>query len=526
MAGISCVRLFAAAFSPLVLGFSWNLTLPPARGEDQAPRLALIETDIAKTLNQQLANPIKFQDTSLSAAMAEIKRTYGLQIVIDRRALEAAGIDTETPVSLSIEGVTLRSALNLLLRELDLTWSIHNGALLITTREEAEISALHNRVYDVTDLCNHDGEDALMDVIAGTVAPDTWEQVGGPASIAFHDGDFVISQTDDVHEDLRNLLTALRKAKHVDEMPPVVFVESVDNSRIWKALSNGTLTVNFQDVSLSAAMADLELNHGIPIHLDERALEAAGIDTETPVSLTMEGLPLSATLDYLLRELDLVYSVQDEVLLITTQEEAEISCLKRRVYPVRDLLQTIDATLFRSAGYDIDPLMDSIFTTISPDSWDPSGGPGSLAAYEPLGVLVCAQTDDVHRQIQMLLAKLRDSRAERANDSESKKTGSNAGDELILRIYRPHVQPTVGGAIPTDPNTIVAVIVDLVEPKSWNALPGAYIRGLDGRIIVRHTQRTQKQIAELLNELGLLQQMEGVEVGGFGGGLQVGGGFF
>ena len=42
-----------------------------------------------------------------------------------------------TPVTRSIKGVTLRSALNLLLDPLDLTYAVQNGVLMITTESEA-----------------------------------------------------------------------------------------------------------------------------------------------------------------------------------------------------------------------------------------------------------------------------------------------------------------------------------------------------------------------------------------------------
>ena len=56
---------------------------------------------------------------------------------MDRRALDDAGIPSDTPITRSIKGVTLRSALNLWLDELDLTYVVQNGVLKITTKAEA-----------------------------------------------------------------------------------------------------------------------------------------------------------------------------------------------------------------------------------------------------------------------------------------------------------------------------------------------------------------------------------------------------
>jgi hypothetical protein len=50
-------------------------------------------------------------------------------------------------------------------------------------------------------------------------------------------------------------------------------------------------------------------------------------------------------------------------------------------------------------------LLKIVTTTIEPDSWDCSGGPGSILEYQ--GALIVSQTQDVHRQLQQLLDDLR-----------------------------------------------------------------------------------------------------------------------
>ena len=73
------------------------------------------------------------------------------------------GIDTSTPVTKSLHNLPLRSALNLMLREHGLTWTIQDDVLLITTPEEAD-NCLSTKVYDVSDLVVCRGEhDELWD---------------------------------------------------------------------------------------------------------------------------------------------------------------------------------------------------------------------------------------------------------------------------------------------------------------------------------------------------------------------------
>jgi hypothetical protein len=61
------------------------------------------------------------------------------------RKLEEASISPDTPVTKSLRGITLRSALKLLLNDLDLAYVVQNGVLTITTKEEAESTPLSLR---------------------------------------------------------------------------------------------------------------------------------------------------------------------------------------------------------------------------------------------------------------------------------------------------------------------------------------------------------------------------------------------
>ncbi len=50
-------------------------------------------------------------------------------------------------------------------------------------------------------------------------------------------------------------------------------------------------------------------------------------------------------------------------------------------------------------------LLDLITTTVAPESWDETGGPGSIREFD--GVIVVAQMANVHDQIRKLLRELR-----------------------------------------------------------------------------------------------------------------------
>ena len=71
--------------------------------------------------------------------------------------------------------------------------------------------------------------------------------------------------------------------------------------------------------------------------MDGRALEDIGLSEEEPITLDLNQISLGSFLRLLLRDLDLTYMVQDEVLLITSQE-AEVQDLIVRTDPMNSLL--------------------------------------------------------------------------------------------------------------------------------------------------------------------------------------------
>ena len=146
-----------------------------------------------------------------------LKDRHKIEIQIDSKALEDAGIGTDSPVTVDLKGVSLRSALRLMLKKLSLTYIIKGGVLQITTPEEAD-NQLETKVYPVGDLVLPEGAsgedeadfDSLIDLITSTIKPTSWDEVGGPGSIMPFENrmSIVVSQTQDVHEEIEDMLGA------------------------------------------------------------------------------------------------------------------------------------------------------------------------------------------------------------------------------------------------------------------------------------------------------------------------------
>ena len=106
-----------------------------------------------KKIEAALKSPtqLEFVDTPLTDVIDYLKDYHQIEIQLDKKAMEDAGVGTDTPVTKSLKGVSLRSALRLMLAELNLKYVIKDEVLLITTTEAAE-NMLTTRVYSVADL--------------------------------------------------------------------------------------------------------------------------------------------------------------------------------------------------------------------------------------------------------------------------------------------------------------------------------------------------------------------------------------
>jgi hypothetical protein len=110
------------------------------------------ESRIYSALREQLRSPLDFVETPLSTVMTAISEEYDIPIQFDETALEAVAQSPETEVSITISNVTLRSALEILLKKVaDVTYIIDNEVMLITTEDEAT-TRLQVKVYPVADL--------------------------------------------------------------------------------------------------------------------------------------------------------------------------------------------------------------------------------------------------------------------------------------------------------------------------------------------------------------------------------------
>lgn len=163
------------------------------------------------------------------------------------------------------------------------------------------------------------------------------------------------------------------------------------------------VTLDATEVKLAEVLKQLGTQAGVAISIDAKALADVGIDRETPVTAKLGPMRLEAVLRHVLRPLDLTHCVRNEVLLVTTPEEAN-SKLETRVYRVKGLIEVEHADPAAPPEYDFDSLIDVITASVEPTTWEDVGGPGSIDHFGTS--LVVSQTREVHREVEGLLTML------------------------------------------------------------------------------------------------------------------------
>lgn len=169
---------------------------------------------------------LDFIETPLDQVIDFFEELHEVSVEIDTRALDDVGIGTDVPITRNLKGITLRSALRLMLDDLELTYIIKHEALMITTTEAAD-AYVETHVYSLHRLGDIDSE-ALANAIQNTIRPDTWrtsassDQTLPPnkvqaqkkprlATIEAMPGCLVIRQSQHAHEEVTDLLTQLER---------------------------------------------------------------------------------------------------------------------------------------------------------------------------------------------------------------------------------------------------------------------------------------------------------------------------
>ena len=106
-----------------------------------------------RAIDSRLRQPISlnFKDTPLQEAIDTLTQLSGIQVLADKKALKEAHVNLDSPMTIKVENINMKNALNLMLNELGLTYTIEDEVLKITTPEYTK-GRLVRVTYPVADL--------------------------------------------------------------------------------------------------------------------------------------------------------------------------------------------------------------------------------------------------------------------------------------------------------------------------------------------------------------------------------------
>jgi hypothetical protein len=211
-------------------------------------------TPARQALNMQVAE-LNVDGVALSRVMDYLRNSTGANVVVAWKVLEAANVNKDTPITLSVRDLPMRKLLRLVLDQASpsttLTWTVDSNVIQITTAEEAD-KVLITRVYVVDDLVMTDNQTSepptfnlqsitqnsssggssgtssvagggqgifnsntstttetqtteqrgqdLAKLIESVIRPDIWRDNGGTCTIRYFNGKLVVTAPVSVHE--------------------------------------------------------------------------------------------------------------------------------------------------------------------------------------------------------------------------------------------------------------------------------------------------------------------------------------
>ncbi|PHS18325.1 MAG: hypothetical protein COA78_02320, partial [Blastopirellula sp.] len=364
-----------------------------------------------------------FTDTPLEDVVEFVSALHDIEVRVNKRALEEVGLAVDTPITRNLNGISLRSALRLVLSELELTYYVEQGTIVITTHEDSE-EKVKAKFFKLQPMLAkpHVRLEQLASHIRKLIAPDSWDTVGGYGTLCPTGAGFVLQQTQQNRRAVVRFLTVYNQllAPHKSA---VTDIAPARNPRIQAALEQRLDTIDFVDTPLAEAIDFLQQVLDISIQIDTRALDDVGLDTGETINITLaKGHTARYVIDTILKERELIAIDHQETLFVTTEEVNE-TLISLRAYSMNGLLSATDQ--------DGNSLVALVTTSVHADSWNAAGGPGQIMQDRATNSLFVLQTQETHAAIANLLDQMRPDGTFEKVKKETEKPGKILNTKLI-----------------------------------------------------------------------------------------------
>lgn len=354
------------------------------RNQDANPvrqRVAMLNEALYPAFLQKPMD-VEFDEVPLDEVCNFLESHLDVPVRIDQVRMRDAGMDSKSPLTMHLKGVTFEEVLNHITRRANgLYWHVDGGIVEFTTEQH-----YFSESFDLDRLVRPDeGVDPLIHVIRTTV--DSWVDDGEFGSIAVVGNSAVVRQT---YQNLVRIAQVLSAIEH--HQPIAVQGSCSGREKLMKALQT-PCSIDVSNASLLEVIEFLTESAGVPIVLDKVAVEdSSGVPTD--ITLSLKNRTLMQVLKVILKHTDLTWQVRDGVIWITTVGTAE-SNMQLVVY---NLGSDINSET-------VDQISNAILRTANA-RWVVSDGDGGKLTFLPgTGSLIVLQADQVQQQVQDLIQR-------------------------------------------------------------------------------------------------------------------------
>jgi len=360
-----------------------QVTIVPSANQAALERETQATAEVALKLHQSRLD-FSAEDEPLEQALQRIAEAVGVAIDLDRNQFSEVNVKVDSPVSIHLKDVRAENVLRILLRPLKLVPVARAGHVIVTSEEGEEDHFQTTRYYPLRDLMidgegQFDDGDSIIDMLTTSLVPESWEELGGPATVYPFEGGLSISQSHPLHQAIEQLFAALREIQAMpnnqyDVTPRLLVADPEEHARTRAAVRSRTVTLKADELPLEAIIEHLANETDLNIVLDSAIIKQREI-AERPMQEVIEARrveqvvearrveqvveprrqevvpeitgnwqdrPLEQILDYLSLNHDLPWTIEGNVVRIADMIERRLhrpppSPLLVKVYPIADL---------------------------------------------------------------------------------------------------------------------------------------------------------------------------------------------
>lgn len=364
---------------------------PPLSPEgSQAERPTPAETPLFPT-EQALATRLArltMQEVPLGLVLHAITQWSSIPVSVQPEALCVEDFSLRSPVSLSVENMTLREMMQQVAEQAGLEVHIEPSGVVTLTSIHA--NSPDTRVYRAVDYGGcFPFDENFAQLVRGVFGPNREMDAAGDFEVVTVPEGLQIRCLPCTHREIETLLRQ-----------QLCLGESAANGRPrdWPSPNAGDSPVSatfLQATPLAEVILALDQACETDIVVDWSNLVRAGITPQTPVTLTADDAPIAQVLGDLGGEVPLGTLEADGVVVLTTLESANRPAV--RVYPIGFLLES---------GANIGKIREQVIADCSPDSWVDNGGTGTLIPFSAAKCLVARNSPAVCESVQKFLDDL------------------------------------------------------------------------------------------------------------------------